>query len=163
LQQFKNAILQKLLSSIKNILSEPAHSWEERLKKVCELLQKNQSHYDWVGFYFANFDTQMLHLKAFAGTPTEHTAIPFGKGICGQVALSNASLVVPDVQAEDNYLSCGIDVRSEIVVPIFVDGRNVGQIDIDSHALDPFKPEDEVFLEEVCKIVADAYPNNSKP
>ena len=158
--QFKKAILQKLLPHIKKILLETAHLWEERLKKVCELLQKNQSHYDWVGFYFANFDTQMLHLKAFAGTPTEHTAIPFGKGICGQVAVSNTLLVVPDVRAEGNYLSCGIDVRSEMVVPIFVNGKNIGQIDIDSHALDPFEPEDEMFLKEVCKMVADAYPNN---
>ena len=49
---------------------------------------KEVAHYDWVGFYMANHEAQTLHLKAFAGIPTDHTVIPFGKGICRQVAVS---------------------------------------------------------------------------
>jgi GAF domain-containing protein len=95
-----------------------------------------------------------LKLAEFAGEPTEHTVIPFGKGICGQVAISNKNFMVPDVTAQDNYISCGFKVKSEIVIPVFVNGENVGQIDIDSHITNPFSEADELFLEFVCEKVA---------
>ena len=59
-----------------------------------------------------------------------------------------------DVSKQDNYISCGIDVRSEIVVPIFKNGENIGQIDIDSHTLNAFDKNDEELLEFVCKLVS---------
>jgi L-methionine (R)-S-oxide reductase len=83
--------------------------------------------------------------------------IPFGKGICGQVAVSNQNFVVPDVSAQDNYIACSFTVKSEIVVPIFINNINIGQIDIDSNVLDPFTPADEAFLEFVCKQVGQFY------
>lgn len=125
-----------------------------RLQGVCDLLQDRIPHYDWVGFYFRNGDRPELKLGPYAGDPTDHTIIPFGKGICGQVALSNQNFVVPDVSAQDNYIACSIHVKAEIVVPIFVDGENIGQIDIDSHTPDPFGPEDERFLETICAEVS---------
>ncbi|MEM6541846.1 MAG: GAF domain-containing protein, partial [Bacteroidota bacterium] len=79
----------------------------------------------------------------------------FGKGICGQVAESNQNFVVPDVYAQDNYIACSLTVKSEIVVPLFKNGENIGQIDIDSDTPDPFSEEDERFLEWVNKKVAD--------
>jgi L-methionine (R)-S-oxide reductase len=88
------------------------------------------------------------------GEPTDHTVIPFGKGICGQVAVSNQNFVVPDVSAQTNYIACSFTVKSEIVVPLFVNGINIGQIDIDSHVLNPFTQEDEQFLEFVNNEVA---------
>lgn len=125
------------------------------LQEICDHLNSEVSYYDWVGFYFRNGDKEELKLAEFAGEPTEHTIIPFGKGICGQVAVSNENFVVPDVSAQDNYISCGWKVKSEIVIPIFVDGENVGQIDIDSHAVDPFSKDDEILLESICKKVAE--------
>ena len=101
------------------------------LETCCKVLRNNISHYDWVGFYFSNFNTKTLHLKAFSGDPTEHITIPFGKGICGQVALTNKNFIVPDVKEQDNYISCNSNVRSELVVPLFFEGRNIGQIDIE--------------------------------
>jgi L-methionine (R)-S-oxide reductase len=62
--------------------------------------------------------------------------------------------VVPDVKAQDNYIACSISVKSEIVVPLFVNGKNIGQIDIDSNTTDPFTDADERFLEFVCQMVA---------
>ncbi|WP_026711935.1 GAF domain-containing protein [Flavobacterium filum] len=129
-------------------------SKDEKLTKICQLLQDTIPYYDWVGFYFANHETQTLHLGPYVGAETDHTVIPFGKGICGQVAVSNQNFVVPDVSAQDNYIACSFTVKSEIVVPIFVDGKNIGQIDIDSHILDPFTSEDERFLEFVTEEVA---------
>ena len=127
---------------------------EERLLQICELLEANVPHYNWVGFYFKNGDKNELKLGPYVGAPTDHTIIPFGKGICGQVALSNKNFVVPDVSAQDNYIACSITVKAEIVIPIFVNGENIGQIDIDSNTPDPFTEDDESFLEFVCKKVA---------
>ncbi len=147
-----------LKPKIKTILANDAESAEQRLTEVCELLQSQIGYYDWVGFYMANHSDKTLHLKAFAGEPTDHTVIPFGKGICGQVAVSNKNFVVPDVKAQNNYIACSMYVKAEIVVPLFKDGKNIGQIDIDSHVEDPFSVEDERFLEwvneEVSQILA---------
>jgi GAF domain-containing protein len=127
---------------------------EDKLLQICTLLESNVAHYNWVGFYFANHESQTLHLGPYVGAPTDHTVIPFGKGICGQVAVSNNNFVVPDVAAQDNYIACSFTVKSEIVVPLFVNGQNIGQIDIDSNTLDPFTIEDERFLEFVNEQIA---------
>jgi GAF domain-containing protein len=58
--------------------------------------------------------------------------------------------LVPDVSLQDNYISCGITVKSEIVVPIFVNGKNIGQIDIDSHVKNAFDQDDVLLLEKLA-------------
>ena len=141
------------------LLQEHDKSVEDRLQRVCELLKAQVPHYNWVGFYFRDGNKEELLLGPFAGEPTEHTRIPFGKGICGQVALTGKNFVVPDVSAQDNYIACSLTVRSEIVVPLFVKGQNVGQIDIDSNTPDPFGEEDERFLEFVNAKVAEILEN----
>ena len=135
-------------------LIEKSCATKDPLLHICRLLKSNVPHYDWVGFYFRNGQKEELLLGPYAGNPTEHTTIPFGKGICGQVAINNQNFIVPDVQAQDNYIACSLTVKSEIVIPIFVNGENIGQIDIDSNTLNPFTKADEVFLEFVCTKVA---------
>jgi len=142
-----------LKPKITSIISN-SNSIDRSLQLICELLKAEINHYDWVGFYFRNGDKEELKLGPYSGTPTDHTIIPFGKGICGQVAVSNQNFVVPDVKAQDNYIACSITVKSEIVIPLFVNGVNIGQIDIDSSTTDPFTDADERFLEFVCQSVA---------
>ena len=148
-------MLENLKPEVLKILGDSSHSVDDRLEEVCNLLQSRIPYYDWVGFYFRDGDLEELKLGPFAGEPTEHTRIPFGKGICGQVAVSNQNFVVPDVAAQDNYIACSLNVKAEIVIPIFVKGENIGQIDIDSHTPDPFSETDEAFLEFVCREVAE--------
>jgi GAF domain-containing protein len=62
---------------------------------------------------------------------------------------------VPDVKAQDNYIACSINVKSEIVIPLFKDGVNIGQIDIDSHTIDPFTDDDVALLEFVNAKVSE--------
>jgi L-methionine (R)-S-oxide reductase len=145
---------EELKPKVTEITSNTNFSREEKLLKICELLSNSIDYYNWVGFYFANPETKTLHLGPYVGAETDHTIIPFGKGICGQVAVSNENFVVPDVAAQDNYIACSFTVKSEIVVPLFVNGENIGQIDIDSHVLNPFTEEDERFLEFVNNEVA---------
>ena len=143
-----------LQPKVSEILNRNFIARDEKLLQICSLLKENVEHYDWVGFYFRNGAKEELVLGPYVGAPTDHTVIPFGKGICGQVAVSNQNFVVPDVQAQDNYIACSFTVKSEIVIPLFVDGKNIGQIDIDSNVLDPFTYSDERFLEFVNKEIA---------
>jgi len=119
---------------------------EEKLALVAHVLWQEIPHYNWVGFYSADEALRELSLGPFSGEPTEHVTIPFGKGICGQAAERKKAFIVQDVSKELNYLSCSLKVRSEIVVPVFREGRVVGEIDIDSHELHPFTETDEDFL-----------------
>lgn len=137
------------------ILDAPDGDVNIKLLKICQLLDQEIEYYNWTGFYFRNGDKEELILGPYVGAETDHTIIPFGKGICGQVAVSGETFVVPDVHAQDNYLSCSIDTKSEIVVPIFKDGKNIGQIDIDSHKIDPFTKADEELLKWICEKVGE--------
>ncbi len=143
-----------LKPQVSTIVSNTEKTVNERLLIICEILEKHVAYYNWVGFYFRNGDKEELLLGPYVGAPTDHTVIPFGKGICGQVAVSNKNFVVPDVAAQDNYIACSISVKSEIVIPIFVNEKNIGQIDIDSNTPDPFTEADERFLEFVTAQVA---------
>ena len=61
-------------------------------------------------------------------------------------------LLCLDVHAQDNYLACSIAVKAEIVVPIFVNGKNIGQIDIDSDTINPFTKDDELLFR-ICLLL----------
>ncbi len=146
--------ISQLKESITTLI-ESSDTVSKKLQFICNLLKQEINYYDWVGFYFKNGDKPELKLAEFSGEPTEHIIIPFGKGICGQVALSNENFVVPDVGTQKNYISCGFKVKSEIVIPIFVNGENIGQIDVDSYTINPFSKNDELLLEFVCKKVSE--------
>ena len=126
----------------------------EILLSICKLLKEKVYHYDWAGFYILAEDESMLILESYSGKPTEHTRIQVGKGICGQVAENKKLKIVQDVTTEENYISCSINVQSEIVVPILKDGKFVAEIDIDSHSPSPFTIEDEKFLTAVCQKIS---------
>ncbi len=143
---------QKLLKGIKNVLSSSKDN-EKKLKEVCEFLEEHVEYYNWVGFYMLDPSGKNLVLGPFVGENTEHVKIKVGEGICGQAAEIEKTFVVQDVSKESNYLSCSPKVKSEIVVPIFKDGKIVGELDIDSHKLEPFSQWDERFLSKVCEMV----------
>lgn len=142
-----------LLTLIKTKLNSGI-SQKDGLQFICQLLFDHVESYDWVGYYLHNSEKKELVLNTYVGQPTDHTHIPFGKGICGQVALSNKNFIVDDVSAQDNYIACSLDVKSEIVIPLFVNGNNIGQIDIDSNNLQSFSEKDATFLREVNRLVS---------
>jgi len=124
---------------------------------ISRLLKSEVPHYDWVGFYLLDPQNNQLVLGPYTGATTDHTHIPVGKGICGQVAASKQTMVVQDVTKQDNYLACSMDVQSEIVVPILKNGQFVAEIDIDSHANAPFTSEDELFLSAIAEKISDLF------
>ncbi len=130
---------------------------EDLLLRICELLKQEIYHYDWVGFYILDQEKNELVLGPFVGKPTQHTHIAVGKGICGQVAASGQTMVVQDVTQIENYISCGLEVQSEIVVPVLKNGKFVAELDIDSHSPAPFTAEDNKFLSQVCDLLTDCF------
>lgn len=139
--------------------SSPAPPGESpgQLQSVCDLLREAVPHFDWVGFYLVDpIEDGVLRLGPFSGKPTEHVRIPFGRGVCGQAASTGMTVSVEDVAAEANYLSCSPSVRSEIVVPVFHQGRLVGELDVDSDTPSAFSPEDRTFLEQIASVCSAA-------
>jgi GAF domain-containing protein len=124
-------------------------------RRAMELLSEVAG-YDWVGVY-ALHGTELL-LDEFVGEPTTHDRIPVGKGVCGTAVAENRSVIVDDVRDLENYLSCSVDVRSEIVVLIRnQEGRLLGQIDADGHEVGAFDVEDEAALSQIADFLADRW------
>jgi L-methionine (R)-S-oxide reductase len=143
-----------LLARIRAIVGNTSR--ETALKRVCAILQETIPHYDWVGFYLVDPPgSRELALGPFVGAPTEHVRIPFGKGVCGRAAEERATIIVSDVSQEANYLSCGVNVKSEIVLPLMKGTLLLGELDIDSHTVAAFTDADKQFLTNVCECVAD--------
>ena len=144
----------ELLPRIRAIVGNTSR--EIALRRVCAILHDSVSHYDWVGFYRVDPPgSRELALGPFVGAPTEHARIPFGKGVCGRAAEERATIVVQDVTREANYLSCSVNVKSEIVLPLMKGTLLLGELDIDSHTAAAFTDADREFLIAVCECVSD--------
>ncbi|MDX1672608.1 MAG: GAF domain-containing protein [Balneolaceae bacterium] len=140
------------------LIVESDQTLEEKLQQICEQLAEEFEVFDWVGFYLVDADADReLVLGPYVGESTEHTRIPFGKGICGQAADTRETFVVQDVSEEDNYLACSPAVKAEIVVPIMKDNEVVGELDIDSHTKNSITEDHRKLLEEIGNIVASLF------
>lgn len=136
---------------------DPQEDREVMLAKTTAFLKEQVYHYDWVGFYLLDKEKSELVLGPYSGKPTEHTNILVGKGVCGQVAESKSTKIVQDVSQETNYISCSIDVQSEIVVPVLKGDIFVAEIDIDSHSPAPFTIADDEFLTAICHKISELF------
>lgn len=145
---------EELLRSV-DVMIETQEERDRILQQICELLASVVSVFDWVGFYLRDEEKDReLVLGPYVGEPTEHTRIPFGKGICGQAAESEETFVVQDVSQATNYLSCSIHVQAEIVVPVMKEGRFVAELDIDSHTRNSISDRHQSLCEQICDKVA---------
>ncbi len=146
-------LLRLTMAEIDLILSGKAPA-RELLQKVCDTLAAIPG-YDWAGYYIVDGPRgRKLLLGPYTGEPTQHVSICFGQGICGQAAESLQTFVISDVSSQDNYLSCSPKVQSEIVVPVFFRCRLVGELDLDSHTINCFGPDDRRFLEWVAEVTS---------
>jgi L-methionine (R)-S-oxide reductase len=132
-----------------------AHNADELMESITLLLHDSMLKYNWVGFYMLepDADPPVLVLGHYQGAMTPHTRISLHQGICGAAASSGKTVVVDDVKKDSRYLACSLETKSEIVVPIFVRGKVVGELDIDSHFLAAFAPEDRELVEYCAQLV----------
>lgn len=104
----------------------------------------------WTGFY--RVLDGMLVLGPFQG-PLACTRIKYGKGVCGTAWREARIQVVPDVDLFPGHIACSSASRSEIVVPIKLNGEVVGVLDIDSAELNTFDEVDAEWLEKVVEVL----------
>lgn len=132
-------------------------NWDEVLKDVVTALKEQFSSYSWAGIYLVEGEELVIH--NYIGKPTPHERIPIGQGICGAAVSERQSIIVKDVNADPRYLACSIETKSEIVVPIYLGEKIVGEIDIDSELPDNFNEIDKTLLEECAQRLSDFYPS----
>lgn len=143
-----------------NTIAQSAPSVDELMSTIVGRLQQYLPKYNWVGFYMVEKSAMpgvdpVLVLGPYVGAPTPHTRIPLNQGICGAAVSTGNTIVVDDVNADPRYLSCSIETKSEIVVPVHVRGEIVGELDIDSHEPAAFGEEDRRFCEQCARLVGE--------
>ena len=136
--------------------AQRATNAEALMRAIVQRLSDNLSAYNWVGFYMIEETPgaePMLVLGPFVGADTPHKRIPLNQGICGAAASTGETVIVDDVHSDPRYLSCSIETRSEIVAPIYVRGKVVGELDIDSHQPAAFRDSDRKLVEACAALV----------
>lgn len=103
---------------------------------------------NWCGIYVARGDE--LVLGPFQGRPA-CVRITIGQGVCGTAAAERRTLRVPDVQSFDGHIACDPASRSELVVPLILDRRLLGVLDIDSPVTGRFSATDQDGIELLCR------------
>ncbi|MDR0891696.1 MAG: GAF domain-containing protein [Mediterranea sp.] len=117
-------------------------------------------HFFWVGFYLVrpkvdsnlSNEPEELVLAPFQG-PIACTRIRWGRGVCGTVWKEERTLIVPDVERFPGHIACSSLSKSEIVVPLFCQGRVIGVLDIDSDCLGNFDEVDAKYLEQIAGMI----------
>jgi GAF domain-containing protein len=122
------------------------------LQLAAERIRSAGEPYTSVYMYMLHGDE--LVLEAHSGRDTDHTRIPVGRGVCGTAVATGTDQNVPDVRGRENYIACNAWTRSELVVLIRRGATILGQVDIDSDALDPFDAEEQAAVRQVADALA---------
>ena len=110
---------------------------------------------NWAGFYRLPAGQAELVVGPFIGKPA-CIRIPLGSGVCGTAAAHDETQVVADVHAFPGHIACDADSRSELVVPVRLDGRVIAVIDLDSPQPGRFDAEDAAGIEALAEVIAPA-------
>lgn len=120
------------------------------LANASALLYEQLPDLNWAGFYL--LEGEMLVLGPFQGK-TACIEIPVGRGVCGTAVAEGKTQVVEDVHQFPGHIACDSASNSEIVIPLWKDGKILGVLDIDSPLYSRFTSEDQQGLEEFAAIL----------
>jgi len=144
----------KLLNEqLKNII-DGVEDNISNLSNASALLFEELEDINWAGFYLVKNND--LYLGPFQGR-IACTKIPYGKGVCGTALMNKQTLIVKNVHEFPGHIACDSRSNSEIVTPIFKDGKIIAVLDLDSASLNRFDENDKEGLEIFCKIIGDNY------
>jgi L-methionine (R)-S-oxide reductase len=145
---------QELLKEFQNFAST-ASTAQALMEKITKRLHEKMTRYNWVGFYLVDpADSNYLIVGPFTGSFTPNARFPGNVGLCGAAASSGQVVVVHDVTADPRYLAGSSLVKSEIVVPVFVNKKLAAELDIESYFSDTFSKIEQEFIEACAKVVA---------
>lgn len=128
--------------------------WLSNFSNTASFLGEMLPDINWAGFYF--LEGQTLRLGPFQGLPA-CLDIALGRGVCGTSAIQGKTLIVPDVEKFPGHIACDSNSRSEIVVPLFKDGKLFGVLDIDSPILNRFDEDDQAGLEMIATKLMESF------
>lgn len=135
-------------------LLETESNWIANLANSSALLNETLPTTVFAGYYV--FDGEELILGPFQGK-VSCTRIAMGKGVCGESAAKNETMIVENVKTHENYISCDSAAMSEIVVPMTKDGQLLGVLDIDSSEIGSYDALDQEYLEKFVEILVASY------
>lgn len=135
------AQLQALLSDERDFIANAA--------QFSAFLFQQLSDLNWAGFYLAR--GKELVLGSFQGK-VACVRIPFGRGVCGMAATTGKTQRVEDVHAFAGHIACDSASNSELVVPLFKDGRLIGVLDLDSPLQARFSAADQAGVERLVEV-----------
>ena len=124
------------------------------LANVSACINENYDRLNWAGFYLVRNDE--LVLGPFQGR-TACTHIPFDKGVCGRCFREASSQKIDDVLSFPGHIACDSASRSELCVPVIVNGSVIAEIDLDSPCIERFTDDEVREMEEAAKDIADAF------
>ncbi len=132
------------------------------LSNVSSLLSNSFKEFLWTGFYITSkSDPEELILGPFQGRPA-CTRIKFGKGVCGTAALKRETIIVDDVDKFPGHIVCDSLSKSEIVVPIVLDGFTRAVIDVDSGLPANFNDTDAKYLEKIAELLTPVFADEQR-
>ena len=140
---------QLLVKQVKSLLDRNDNIISN-LSNFTAALKQTFEKISWVGFYLYNGNE--LYLGPFQGK-VACTKIQMGKGVCGTSAMNRETIIVPDVNAFPGHITCDVESRSEIVVPIIKNDKFYGVLDLDSTSLSAFNQTDKKYLEEIVDFL----------
>lgn len=134
--------------------AETAPTPKSVMEHIAQSLHEKMTRYNWVGFYLVDpADPGFLLVGPFVGSFTPNARIPLNKGLCGAAASSGQIVVVHDVSQDPRYLAGSPMVKCEIVVPIFVTNKLVGELDVESYFASTFTQSEQDFVEACARVV----------
>lgn len=126
------------------------------MEHIAQSLHEKMTRYNWVGFYLVDpADDGFLLVGPFVGSFTPNARIPLSKGLCGAAASSGQIVVVHDVSKDPRYLAGSSMVKCEIVVPIFVNKKLAGELDVESYFAGTFTEPEQQFVAACASIVGE--------
>lgn len=151
LNQEKESTYQLLLAQLESLL-EGERNALVNLSNASALLNQSLPNSVFTGFYL--FDGEELLLGPFqGGVSCVHIAL--GKGVCGESAQKQETLIVDDVTTHENYIACDSAAMSEIVVPMLKNGKLLGVLDLDSRLKADYNEIDKSYLEQFVSILVE--------
>jgi len=145
----KTALYRHLLGQLGGLLSGERDPWAN-LANAAALVHATLPDLNWAGFYLLRGGE--LVVGPFQGLPA-CVRIPLGRGVCGTAGATRRTQLVEDVHAFPGHIACDAASNAEVVVPLLLDGRLLGVLDLDSPTRGRFDAEDAAGLEQVAALV----------
>lgn len=128
------------------------------LSNVSACIKENMDRLNWAGFYFVK--NGELVLGPFQGKAA-CTHIPFDKGVCGKCYREKTVQRIDDVLSFPGHIACDSQSRSELCVPVIVNGEMLLEIDLDSPFENRFTEEDEKRMSAAAAEISLAFSRHS--